>query len=80
MLDKNSKYTKDLNRRIANEKYIMANIGAYWDCNDKDLKEQSIVDVLNYLYNLAYKDGYEMCLNEVKEAMRQTKKEILNGM
>lgn len=45
-------FEKKLNKDLLNDQFIMEEIFNYWDCNDDDLANESMIAVLNYIYEL----------------------------
>lgn len=50
-------FEKNLNKDLLNDQYIMEEIYNYWDCNDNDLANESMISVLNYVYELGKRIG-----------------------
>ena len=53
-------FEKKLNKDLLNDQFIMEEIFNYWACNNNDLANESMIAVLNYIYEL----GYEVVLND----------------
>ena len=45
-------FKKKLNKDLLNDQFIMEEISNYWDCNNNDLANESMIAVLNYVYEL----------------------------
>ena len=54
-------FKKKLNKHLLNDQFIMEEISNYWDCNNNDLANESMIAVLNYVYELGkeYKEDFE---------------------
>ena len=54
-------FKKKLNKDLLNDQFIMEEISNYWDCNNNDLANESMIAVLNYVYELGkeYKEDFE---------------------
>ena len=48
-------FKKKLNKGLLNDQFIMEEIFNYWDCNNNDLANESMIVVLNYVYELGKK-------------------------
>ena len=48
-------FEKKLNKDLLNDQFIMEEIFNYWDCNNNDLANESMIVVLNYVYELGKK-------------------------
>ena len=48
-------FEKKLNKDLLNDQFIMEEIFNYWDCNNNDLANESMIAVLNYIYKLGKK-------------------------
>ena len=48
-------FKKKLNKDLLNDQFIMEEIFNYWDCNNNDLANESMIVVLNYIYELGKK-------------------------
>ena len=48
-------FEKKLNKDLLNDQFIMEEIFNYWDCNNNDLANESMIAVLNYIYELGNK-------------------------
>lgn len=48
-------FEKKLNKDILDDQFIMEEIFNYWDCNNNDLANESMIVVLNYIYELGKK-------------------------
>ena len=48
-------FEKKLNKDLLNDQFIMEEIFNYWDCNNNDLANESMIAVLNYIYELGKK-------------------------
>ena len=48
-------FEKKLNKDLLNDQFIMGEIFNYWDCNNNDLANESMIVVLNYIYELGKK-------------------------
>lgn len=48
-------FKKKLNKDLLNDQFIMEEIFNYWDCNNNDLANESMIVVLNYVYELGKK-------------------------
>ena len=56
-------FEKQLNKDLLNDQFIMEEIFNYWDCNNNDLANESMIAVLNYIYELGKKHKQRMTLN-----------------
>ena len=45
-------FEKKLNKDLLSDQFIMEEIFNYWDSNDNDLANESMIAVLNYVYEL----------------------------
>ena len=45
-------FEKKLNKDLLSDQFIMEEIFNYWDSNDDDLANESMIAVLNYIYEL----------------------------
>ena len=45
-------FKKKLNKDLLDDQFIMEEIFNYWDCNNNDLANESMIAVLNYIYEL----------------------------
>ena len=48
-------FEKKLNKDLFNDQFIMEEVFNYWDCNNNDLANESMIAVLNYIYELGKK-------------------------
>ena len=48
-------FKKKLNKDLLNDQFIIEEIFNYWDCNNNDLANESMIVVLNYVYELGKK-------------------------
>ena len=44
-----------LNKDLLEDQYVMEEIFNYWDCSNNDLANESMIGVLNYVYELGRK-------------------------
>jgi len=48
-------FDKKLNKELLNDQFVMEEILNYWDCTNEELQNESMIAVLNYVYELGKK-------------------------
>ena len=48
-------FKNKLNKDLLDDQFIMEEIFNYWDCNNNGLANESMIAVLNYIYELGKK-------------------------
>lgn len=48
-------FNKKLNKELLNDQFVMEEILNYWDCTNEKLQNESMIAVLNYVYELGQK-------------------------
>ena len=50
-------FNKKLNKELLNDQFVMEEILNYWDCTNEKLQNESMIAVLNYVYELGKKSN-----------------------